>query len=192
MVSPLLMLLGGASAFAPPGAAHALLRTSAAPKLSSIVMEDRVFELKLKLGDAGTANLRFKAREPASESVVVRYAIPFGLNVENQGGEGTQKGKVVRAVCTKDGPGGEKVGDVLRYCSEYRMQLAGSGSENSILTTVASFGGVLAYKIGLFDVVQAKTWEDVVEALTSNTPERTDEVILVFERPVKDMPSAMV
>ena len=51
MVSPLLMLLGGASAFAPPGAAHALLRTSAAPKLSSIVMEDRVFELKLKLGD---------------------------------------------------------------------------------------------------------------------------------------------
>lgn len=51
MVSPLLMLLGGASAFAPPGAAHALLRTTAAPKLSSIVMEDRVFELKLKLGD---------------------------------------------------------------------------------------------------------------------------------------------
>ena len=54
MVSPLLMLLGGASAFAPPGAAHALLRTSAAPKLSSIVMEDRVFELKLKLGDVRT------------------------------------------------------------------------------------------------------------------------------------------
>ena len=130
MVSPLLMLLGGASAFAPPGAAHALLRTSAAPKLSSIVMEDRVFELKLKLGDvrtctacawhvarvtcmhmhtcawhahthararapcawhsmcmaaelpspclqAGTANLRFKAREPASESVVVRSPTPM-------------------------------------------------------------------------------------------------------------------
>merc|ERR1712194_551412 len=53
---------------------------------------------------------------------------------------------------------------------------------------VASFGGVLAYKIGLFDVVQAKTWDDVVEALTSNTPERTDEVVLVFERPSKDMP----
>jgi hypothetical protein len=50
MVSPLLMLLlAGASAFAPPRAAH--LRTSAAPKLSSIVMEDRVFELKIPLGD---------------------------------------------------------------------------------------------------------------------------------------------
>ena len=66
----------------------------------------------------------------------MRYSIPFGLNVENQGGEGLQKGKVVRAVCTKAGPGGEKVGDVLRYCTEYKMQLAGSGSENSILTTV--------------------------------------------------------
>ena len=52
MVSPLLMLLlAGASAFAPPRAAHALLRTSAAPKLSSIVMEDRVFALKIPLGD---------------------------------------------------------------------------------------------------------------------------------------------
>ena len=39
----------------------------------------------------------------------VRYAIPFGLNVENQGGEGLQKGTVVRAVVTKDGTGGEKV-----------------------------------------------------------------------------------
>mmetsp|Transcript_55196 Transcript_55196/g.132182 ORF Transcript_55196/g.132182 Transcript_55196/m.132182 type:complete len:201 (+) Transcript_55196:68-670(+) len=195
MAAPLLVLLGGASAFAPPSGAHALLRTSTTAKLSTLSMAaeaDRVFELKLKLGDAGTANLRFKAREPSSESVVVRYAIPFGLNVENQGGEGLQKGTVVRAVVTKDGTGGEKVGDVLRYCSEYRMQLAGSGSENSILTTVASFGGVLAYKIGLFDVVQAKTWEDVVEALVSNTPERTEEVVLVFERPTKDMPNAMV
>ena len=192
MVSPLLMLLlAGASAFAPPRAAH--LRTSAAPKLSSIVMEDRVFELKIPLGDAGTANLRFKAREPASESVVVRYAIPFGLNVENQGGQGLEKGQAVRAVCTKDGPGGEKVGDVLRYCTEYKMQLAGGGPNGGggILTTVASFGGVLSYQLGLFDVVKAKTWDDVVEALTSNTPERTDEVVLVFERPIKDMPSAM-
>ena len=49
---------------------------------------------------------------------------------------------------------------------------------------------MLSYKIRLFDVVpnptpspspsptpnQAKTWEDVVEALVSNTPERTEEV----------------
>merc|ERR1719426_370863 len=132
MVSPLLMLLlAGASAFAPPRAAHAPLRASAAPKLSSIVMEDRVFALKIPLGDAGTA-----------------------------------KGQAVRAVCTKDGPGGEKVGDVLRYCTEYKMQLAGQGpgggGGGGILTTVASFGGVLSYQLGLFDVYKAKTWDDVV------------------------------
>merc|ERR1740130_1417167 len=165
-------------AFSPPGAAHALMRSRLLKPASIAMAEDRVFELKLQLGDAGTANLRFKAREAASESVVVRYAIPFGLNVENQGRE---KGPC-RAVCTKDGAGGEKVGDVLRYCTEYKMQLAGSGG--GILTTVASFGGALSYKIGLFDVAKAKSWDDVIEALTSNTPERTNEVVLVFERPL--------
>ena len=42
----------------------------------------------------------------------VRYSLPFGLNVENQGGEGASaalKGGACRAVCTKDGAGGEKV-----------------------------------------------------------------------------------
>ena len=46
---------------------------------------------------------------PGPKPRQVRYAIPFGLNVENQGGEGLQKGTVVRAVVTKDGTGGEKV-----------------------------------------------------------------------------------
>ena len=53
MAAPLLVLLGGASAFAPPSGAHALLRTSTTAKLAvSMAAEaDRVFELKLKLGD---------------------------------------------------------------------------------------------------------------------------------------------
>merc|ERR1740138_269267 len=156
--------------FAPAGP---LSRLAVRPttRAAALMAEPRVFELKLPLGEAGTANLRFKAREPASESVVVRYAIPFGLNVENQGSD---KPGLCRAVCTKDGAGGEKVGDVLRYCTEYKMQLAGGGG-GGIITTVASFGGALSYKIGLFDVAKAKSWDDVVEALTSNTPERTDE-----------------
>ena len=53
MAAPLLVLLGGASAFAPPSGAHALLRTSPTAKLSLTMAAeaDRVFELKLKLGD---------------------------------------------------------------------------------------------------------------------------------------------
>ena len=52
----------------------------------------------MSLRDGRTAN------SVRSEAVVVKYQGPFGLNVENQGGQ---------AVCTKDGAGGEKVGDIL-------------------------------------------------------------------------------
>ena len=34
----------------------------------------------------------------------------------------------------------------------------------------------------MFDVLQAKSWEQVVEALVSNTEDKTDEVVLIFER----------
>jgi hypothetical protein len=36
----------------------------------------------------------------------------------------------------------------------------------------------------MFDVLAAKRWEDVVTALVSNEKSRTDEVILLFERPL--------
>ena len=45
-----------------------------------------------------------------SELVVVRYDLPFGLAAE-------PKGRVV--VVTKDGPGGEKVGDILRFTTKW-------------------------------------------------------------------------
>ena len=47
------------------------------------------------------------------------------------------------------------------------MQLAGGGG-GGIITTVASFGGALSYKIGLFDVAKAKSWDDVVEAILTS------------------------
>ena len=47
------------------------------------------------------------------------------------------------------------------------------------MDTVASFGGMLSWKIGLFDINKAKSWDEVVDKLVSNTPERTDEVVLV-------------
>lgn len=61
------------------------------------------------------------------------------------------------------------------------MQLPGG---ESMMDTVASFGGMLSWKMGLFDVAKAKDWDELVDKLVSNTPERTDEVILVFERPI--------
>jgi len=131
------------------------------------------FSLSLDLGKTGKGTLRFKPSVLHSEAVVVRYKVPFGLNVENQNG---------RAICTKDGPGGERVGDILRYTTYFSMQLPGG---EGVVDTVASFGGMLSWKMGLFDVDSAKSWEEVVDKLVSNTPERTDEVVLVFERPIQ-------
>eukprot|EP00587_Corethron_hystrix_P013712 CAMPEP_0113324750 /NCGR_PEP_ID=MMETSP0010_2-20120614/17249_1 /TAXON_ID=216773 ORGANISM="Corethron hystrix, Strain 308" /NCGR_SAMPLE_ID=MMETSP0010_2 /ASSEMBLY_ACC=CAM_ASM_000155 /LENGTH=143 /DNA_ID=CAMNT_0000184225 /DNA_START=261 /DNA_END=692 /DNA_ORIENTATION=+ /assembly_acc=CAM_ASM_000155 len=107
-----------------------------------------------------------------SELIEVRYGLPFGLDVAPSGG---------MAVCTKDGAGGEKVGDVLRYTSNWTMGLPrGDG----IVSTVASFSGGVGWQCSLFNVMKAQSWEEVVEALTSNVQTRTDEVLLLFERPL--------
>jgi hypothetical protein len=111
-----------------------------------------------------------------SELVEVRYDLPFGLDVEPQGG---------LAVCTKPNSGkstngnAEKPGDVLRYASAWSMGLPrGDG----LLTQGGAFAGALSWQCNLFDVVKAKAWQQVIESLTSNNKDRTDEVVLIFER----------
>jgi hypothetical protein len=107
-----------------------------------------------------------------TELVVVRYQVPFGLNVEPRKG---------LAVVTQGGPGGEQPGDVLRYTSQWTLGLPpGEG----LGTTAAAFAGGIKWQCSMYNVVKAKSWELVVEALTSNTSSRTDEVVLIFERPL--------
>lgn len=77
------------------------------------------FELVLSLEQKGKpvkCNLKFKPSMPSSETIVVEYGMPFGLNVENKNG---------RAVCTKAGTGGEQPGDVLRCASLRSISLRG-------------------------------------------------------------------
>lgn len=50
----------------------------------------------------------------------------------------------------------------------------------------ASFSGAIGWQCSLFDVAKASSWDEVLEALTSNTPTRTDEVLMIFERPLKE------
>jgi hypothetical protein len=104
--------------------------------------------------------------------VVVTYKLPFNLNVESRRG---------LAECTKSGSGGEQPGDILRYTTQYTMSLPGG---EGLADTIGAFGGVIKWKPGLFDVNKAVDWDEVLEALVSNTPERAEEVTLVFERPV--------
>ena len=155
------------------------LATPLPPRIArhaAVVAEEREpLALTVNLKPLGKAKIRFKPVFAASEAVGVTYPLPFELNVEQKGG---------MAVVTKDGPGGEKAGDVLRYCSEWKIQPKGQGS-GGMLETAASFSGLMEWKVGIFDVNKAKGWDEVVEALTSNEKSRTDQIVLAFEREVR-------
>jgi len=134
------------------------------------------FELTIQIPPSNSGlNAEMKIQpilDVPSEIIEVRYKLPFGLDVAP---------KDNLAICTKDGPGGEKVGDVLRYTSCWSLGLPqGEG----LVSTAASFAGGVSWQCSLFDVMKASQWGEVVEALTSNVDSRTDEVVLLFERPL--------
>lgn len=53
-----------------------------------------------------------------------------------------------------------------------------------MITTAMSFSGGISWQVSMFDVARANRWDDVVAALVSNEQSRTDEVVLLFERPL--------
>ncbi|GFH60220.1 hypothetical protein CTEN210_16696 [Chaetoceros tenuissimus] len=170
IILSLACIFNGAEAFAPTQ--NGVQRTGA------LQMADEVFDFEVNMPPKNSglaAQMKIKPiLDQPSELVEVRYQIPFGLNVEPKNG---------MAVCTQAGEGGEQVGDVLRFTSQYTMGLPrGDG----LVSTAASFSGAIGWQCSLFDVTKANTWEEVVEALVSNTPQRTDEVVLIFERKVAD------
>jgi hypothetical protein len=101
-------------------------------RVSSALQAEPV-ELALDLPPSGsglTVMMKIEPCLPApSEMVVVRYKLPFGLNVEPRKN---------LAVCTKDGLGGEKEGDVLRYTSQWTLGLP---KGDGLITTAAAFSG---------------------------------------------------
>lgn len=114
------------------------------------------FEIPKKgIADIGTAEVRLAPLLENSEVIVVRYDLPFGLNAEPDAASG-------QVVVTKDGAGGEKVGDILRQTTYWR------GREP-----------------GIFDVSKnAANFDLVVQALVTNDLAVADEIVLVFERPL--------
>jgi hypothetical protein len=112
-----------------------------------------------------------------SELVEIKYRVPFELSVEP-----------IRnlAVCTQDGPDpatSEKKGDVLRFASQWTLGLP---RQAGLAASAAAFSGSVSWQSSMFDVMRAVQWEQVVLALVSNTIDRTNEVILIFERPISE------
>lgn len=109
---------------------------------ASDLLPDGTFEIFVALPPVSQklmATLKFKplVTESKSSIVAVRYGVPFGLDVAPQNG---------LAVCTKDGANGEKVGDILRFTSQWTMGLPrGDG----IMTTAASFSGGIGWYVCL-------------------------------------------
>ena len=164
-----------ASAFVAPSRNVAL--SVPATSASALQMaEGESFELTLDLpGEGLSAQMRFPSiLDVPSELIQVRYKLPFGLDVKPVNNLPT---------CTKDGTGGEKVGDILRFTSQWTMGLPRG---NGAITTAASFSGAISWQVSMFDVMKAGTWEEVIEALVSNEASRTDEVLLLFERPLPE------
>jgi hypothetical protein len=110
---------------------------------------------KKGITDVGTAEVRLPPLLENSELIVVRYDLPFGLNAAPDEKSG-------QVVVTKDGDGGEKVGDILRQTTYWR------GREP-----------------GIFDVSKnAANFDLVVKALVTNDLAVADDIVLVFERPL--------
>ena len=152
---------------ASPSLARASSLILFAEEESSAADGDRDFEpLTIALPPSGSgleANLKLKPiLSVPSEIVVVRYKLPFGLDV-------VPKNNL--AVCTKDGAGGEKVGDVLRFTTQWKLGLP---SPDSVMASFSSISGGVSWQTSLFNVVEAENWDDVVEALVSNVPVRKD------------------
>lgn len=124
------------------------------------VTKSENFEFSLRMPPSGSglqANLKFEsALSVPSEIVEVRYKVPFGLNVEPKKG---------LAVCTQDGEGGEKVGDVLRYTSQWTL---GFPAGDGLISQGAAFAGGVSWQCTMFNVLKAQEWGQVVEALLSN------------------------
>jgi hypothetical protein len=114
------------------------------------------FEIPKKgIADVGTAEVKLPPILENSEIVIVRYELPFGLNAEPD----TEMGQVV---VTKDGNGGERVGDILRQTTYWRGKTP-----------------------GIFDVSKnADNFDLVVKALVTNDLSVADDIVLVFERPL--------
>jgi hypothetical protein len=147
--------------------------------LSGVDQVGKVVELEVPMDGENVMPIPISLRPifASSEFFVVTYDVPFGLNVDKP------PKNFPAPIVTKDGKNGERVGDVLRATSCWSQGFNAAGATSDIM----SFAGNVKWRRSVFDTTGAP-WEQIVQALTSNTAERCSQVSLVFEREVDDIP----
>ena len=143
-------------------------------KLIKLEMADNIFQFEVPLED-GYSPVEIQLRPLFENSVVfiVQYDVPFKLNVEADDKTGVP-------IVTKDGLGGEVIGDVLRATTAWSQGMNAAGLTSDIM----SFAGNVKWRKSIFETVGAP-FDSTVAALQSNTAERSQKVTLVFERQVE-------
>jgi len=128
------------------------------------------FEIPKKgISEYGTAQVKLEPLLESSELIKVEYELPFGLNAEPQDG---------RVVVTKEGAGGEQVGDVLRFFNAWK-QGQGGFSQPELIDVDKVMNRKLANGM---KSQTADGWEKVVAALCSNDGEKANSIVMLFER----------
>lgn len=125
----------------------------------------RMFSFEVSLGEGiGAMQHELQPLFTSSELVTVRYPLPLELAAEPAQG-------VMRVY--EDG-NGLLVGDVLRACSTFKVQMD------------SSFGlfpmGTKPTKC--LYIADGQPPEKVIDALTANTEDKADEILMIFERPL--------
>jgi len=148
------------------------LSAAAAGKEGADSKGNRIVTLQVPLGKGWQpVEASFRPLFSQSELFMITYKVPFSLNVDRA------PKNFPCPIVTKDGPGGEKEGDVLRATTSFSQGFNAAG----VTSDIAQFAGNIKWRQGIFDTTGAQ-WEQVVAALLSNTEERIDSVTLVFER----------
>ena len=129
-------------------------------------------EVLIPLGEGyESMNCRFRPLFGNSTFRVVTYKVPFNLNIEKP-----PRG-FPAPIVTKTGEQGELVGDALRATTCWSQGFNAAGATSDIMM----FAGNIRWRKSIFETTGAP-WQQVVDALLSNTKERSEYVTLVFER----------
>lgn len=125
--------------------------------------------------------LRLQPIYENSKFIQVTHTVPFNLNIERPV---KGKGNLPFPIVTKEGvllDQGELPGDVLRATTAWSQGFNAAGATSDI----SMFAGNIRWRKSVFDTTGAP-WDAIVDALLSNTAERSKTVTLVFERPLDD------
>ena len=166
------LVLGGAAALHLPATGR--MGRAPAPRMA-VEGRDKFwveFEIPKKgISEYGTCQAKLAPLLEASDCVTIELKLPLGLNAEPEDG---------KVVVKKDGPGGEKAGDVLRFFSAWKDTFGSAQPEmvdvDKMMTRTMANGEKVVRS-------QAEGFDKVVQKLVSNDGTNADSMFMVFERP---------